>query len=109
MRIDFINNHDPWLLSQIRRIAIILGVTDEHIRQPLQDGLRSLAKDIEGDIPVEGPKLRKQAVLVCGNAPELDGEALENLRGDRGYLGQEPAHGRIITAPGTVGELDHLL
>src|SRR5262249_8177408 len=109
MRVDFINDHDSWLLSQIRRIAIVLGVTHEHIRQPLQDGLCPLAKDIKGDIPVEGAKLWKQAVLVCGNAPELDGEAFEYLRGDGGYLGQEPAHGWIIAAPGTVGKLDHLL
>src|SRR5437870_11348923 len=102
MCIDFINDHDARLLSQIRRIAIVLGVTDEHVRQPLQDRLCPLAKDIEGDIPVERPKLWEQAVTVCGNAPELDGEALENLRSDRGYLGKQPAHGRIILSHGTV-------
>src|SRR5215510_4821019 len=109
MRIDFINDHDAWLLGKIRRIAVILSVTDEHIRQPLQDRLRPLAKDIEGNIPIERAKLRERAVTVLGNTPELDGEALEYLRGDRGYLRQQPAHGRIIAAHGTVRELDHVL
>ena len=88
MCIDFINDHDARLLSQIRRIAVVLGVTDEHIRQPLQDRLCPLAKDIEGKITIQRPKLWEQAVMVCGNAPELDGETLENLRSDGGYLGQ---------------------
>src|SRR6266705_6347102 len=102
MRIDFINDHDAWLLGKIRRIAIVLGVTDKHIRQPLEDRLRPLTKDVEGQIPVQRPKLRKQAVTVCSDAPELDREAIENLRGNGGYLEQEPAHGRIIESRGTV-------
>src|SRR5574341_1417226 len=109
MRIDFINDHEAGLLGKIRRIAIVFGVTDKHIRQPLEDRLCPLAKDIEGDIPIQGPKLWEQAVTIFGNAPELDGEALENLRGNRGYLGQPPPHGRIIAAHGTVSELDHTL
>src|SRR5262249_9998599 len=108
MRVDLINDHDARLLSEIRRIAIVFGVTHEYKCQPLQDRLGSLAKDIKGNIPVEGAKLWKQAVLVCGNTPEFDREAFENLRSDGGYLGQEPAHGWIIAAPGTVGKLDHL-
>ena len=88
MRIDFVNDHDARLFGQIRRITVILGVTDEHIRQPLQDRLCPLAKDIEGKITIQRPKLWEQAVMVCGNAPELDGETLENLRSDGGYLGQ---------------------
>src|SRR5947208_10350926 len=109
MRIDFINEHDAWLLGKIRRIAVVFSVTDKHIRQPLQDRLCPLAKDIEGKITVERPKLGKQAVTVCGNAPELDGEAFENLRSNGGYLGKQPAHGRIIASHGTVSELDHTL
>ena len=72
MRIDFINDHNSRLFGQIRRIAVVLGVTDEDVRQPLQDRLRSLAKDIEGNIPIERPKLGKQAVAVLGNTPELN-------------------------------------
>src|SRR2546423_581914 len=109
MRVDFINDHDAWLLGQVRRIAIVLGVTDEHIRQPLQDRLRPLAKDIKSNIPIECPKLWEQAVTVLGNTPELDGKAIKNLRGDRGYLGQQPAHSRIIKARSPVSELDHAL
>src|SRR5215475_10239463 len=109
MRINFVNDHNAWLFGQIRRITVILGVTDEHIRQPLQDRLRPLAKDIEGNIPIERSKLGKQTVTVLGNTPELDGKAIEDLRGDRGYLRQQPVHGRIIAAHGTVRELDHAL
>jgi len=109
MRIDFVNDHDAWLFGQIRRIAVVLGVTDEHIRQPLQDRLRPLAKDIEGNIPIERPKLGEHAVAVLGNTPELDGEAIQYFRGDRGYLRQQPAYGRIIAAHGTIRELDHAL
>ena len=109
MRIDFVNDHDAWLFGQIRRIAVVSGVTDEHVRQPLQDRLCSLAKNIESNIPIERPKLGKQTIAVLGNTPELDGETVENLRGDRGYLRQQPAHGRIIAAHGTVCELDHAL
>src|SRR5215471_21822207 len=101
MRINLIHQHDAWLLGKIRRIAVVFGVTDKHIRQPLQDRLCSLAKDIEGKITVPRPKLWEQTVTVCGNAPELDGEALENFRSDRGYLGKQPAHGRIIASHGT--------
>jgi hypothetical protein len=109
MRIDFVNDHDARLVGQIRWIPVILSVTDKHIRQPLQDRLRPLAKDIEGNIPIERPKLGEHAVAVLGNTPELDGKAIEYLRGDRGYLRQQPAHGRIIAAHGTVREVDHAL
>src|SRR5262244_987996 len=95
MRIDFVNDHDARLVGQIRRITVVLGVTDEHIRQPLQDRLRPLAKDIEGKIPIEHAKLGKHTVTVLGDTPELDGEAIEDLRGDGSYLRQQPTHSRI--------------
>src|SRR5215510_8132034 len=107
MRIDFVNDHDARLFGQIRWITVVLGVTDEHIRQPLQDRLRPLAKDIKGNIPIERAKLGEHAVTVLGNTPELDAEAIEYLRGDGGYLRQQPAHGWIIAAHGAVRELDH--
>src|SRR5262245_12157918 len=109
MRIDFVNDHDARLFGQIRRITVIFGVTDEHIRQPLQDRLRPLAKDIEGNIPIERSKLGEHAVTVLGNTPELDRKAIEYLRCDGGYLCQQPAHSRIIAAYGTVRALDHAL
>jgi hypothetical protein len=109
MRIDFVNDHDARLFVQIRWITIILSIADEHIRQPLQDRLRPLTKDIEGHIAIERAKLGEHAVTVLGNTPELDGEALEDLRGDRGYVCQQPSHGRIIAAHGTLRELDHAL
>src|SRR5262247_1135865 len=88
MRIDFVNDHDARLFGQIRRIAVIFGITDEHIRQPLQDRLRPLAKDVKGKIPIKRAKLGEHAVTVLGNPPEFDGEAIEDLRGDGGYLRQ---------------------
>jgi hypothetical protein len=94
MRIDFVNDHDAWLFGQIRRITVILGVTDEHIRQPLQDRLCPLAKDIEGNIPIERSKLGEHAVTVRGNTPELDGKAIEYLRGES--ICVSTAHGRSL-------------
>src|SRR5262245_55068806 len=109
MRVDFVNEQDAGLLSQIRRVAIVLGVADEYMRQPLQDRLCPLAKDLEGNIPIQRPKLREQAVAVCGNTPELDGKAIENFRSDAGYVGEQLAHGRVIALCRACRELDHLL
>jgi hypothetical protein len=47
--------------------------------------------------------------MVLGDTPELDGKAIEDLRGDRGYVRQQPSHGRIMAAHGTLRELDHAL
>jgi hypothetical protein len=109
MRIDFVNDHDARLFGQIRWITVVLGVTDEHIRQPLQDRLCPLTKDIEGNVSIERSKLGEHAVTVLGNTPELDGKAIEDLRGDSGYLRQQASHTRIIAAHGTIRELDHTL
>ena len=109
MRVDLVDNQHPVPPLQIFWVVVVLRHPYQQAGNPLDEGLRALAKDVEGQIAVRRVEQWEKAVVVLIDPHEPNRIALHHLRRDGRRSVDDSPNRRLTPAIGPVVKLDYLL